>query len=285
MTQDLWNPDIVSVEELQSRAEALVGDIKNQPEVSQEEHDANKPGGEANPSTSAQGWLWYLTWLHRKQAGSPLSVVKDRPKGWGISEAEDLRDTLAEEPVYVPMSDDVTRGVYPKSDYAMNQLMLIDRALLFVLSGRVVLDAMDESPEMLHRLGLAIEAQADLERRFVWCATHPSADVPWPDDGLTDHDLPKWTRSIGGHDLSLVRAAYIEVNYRRLNVLAERTHAMSRAAGDKSTPEAFVAFMATELGVSSREAARRYSKGSLFATNFLKWEAMERAEKKAKEKR
>ncbi|MGV3710315.1 MAG: hypothetical protein ACO1Q7_15895 [Gemmatimonas sp.] len=272
-----------------SRAEALVGDIKNQPEVSQEEHDANKPGGEANPATDAQGWLWYLTWLHRKQAGSPLSAIRPRVR-WSEDAARDLNDVLAENPVYVPLHDGTSIAVYPKGDYALDRIAFINAALHFVVPQQDALKAAiaeseNPTPQQLEALKAATELRHQLEREFIWILITPGSSVPWDDDGNWDHDIPDHVPQTAGYDWQLFVGAHAEVNALRLTVLSEtsRTYARGGDSGDLSK-DSFNAVMAKELGVSPRELVRRWSKGMLYGMAFENMKAHERARAKAEAK-
>lgn len=272
----------VGLSELQSRCASLITDIANQPEVSDEEHAANKPGGPANPATNAQGWLWYLCWLHRKQAGSPLNAVKPTLPPWSDSDRRDLRDMLEENPVYVPLANGETKAVYPKGEYAADRIGFIDAALAFVVPRIDALKEAEPSAEQLEGLQRAIEHRAQLHREFIWIVTHPGADVPWDDDGQWDHVPPPETRNYDGFDIDQFFSAYLEVNFRRLTVVSERTRAYKkRGDGESMTAETFMGVMAGELGISPRELSRKWSKGMLFAYAFTKWEVNEQAEARA----
>lgn len=246
------------------------------PEVTPASLNAIRPPADA----SGHQWLDYLVQL--AQMRGTVAMIQGALPRFTEQDAEDLRDALSEAPCYVPMSDGETRGCYPKSDFAMRRIEYIDAALQYIVPRRVMLEAAECTPAMLEALDAANEAQSQLEREFLWIATHPAPDVPWDDDGQWEHDTPAWTREAGGYDLQLVRAAYIEVNYRRLNALAERTHAM-KGQGDTMSPEAFNGVMASELGIAPRELSRKWSRCALYAMAFTKWEAHMRAEARAKD--
>ena len=226
------------------------------------------------------GWLAFLCQLHRWHAAGPMTAAPTLPR-WRDEDAADLQAMLFDTPVHVPLSGGKTRGVYPKGDFAIDRIALIDGALHWLNPRRVALEAAEQSPESIEALRLVVQLQHQLQRAFVWIVTHPGPDVPWEDDGRWEYEPPLWTRAYAGHDLLLLRAAYIEANYRRLNVVADRTRALAGSASGTVSKEAFTGVMASELGVSSVDIVHKWSRGSITAIAFTKWETMERARERA----
>lgn len=244
------------------------------------------PGSAKNPGTDGGAWLSYYGQLHRLHAGGVVAPSMELPR-WSEQDAQDLQAALYEKPVHVPMADGTTRPVYPKGNYAMDRVSMLDAELRWVVPRRVAIEAtllqdVEPTPEALEALARFQEHQHRLEREFLWIVTHPGSDVPWPDDGQREHMPPAWTRVYDGHDLILARAAYIEVSYSRQRAIVARTHAFAGAGAETMSPDAFAAIMASEAGIPTSQFAHEWSHGMASATAFYKWESLQKAEAKAR---
>lgn len=270
----------------EAHAKVLEPSVLQQAGVTVMHLDALRPGGRDNPDTTAMGWYRYV--LSLTQLKGADNAVPVRSARWDGQAMEDLRASLAEEPVFVRFEcDGITRGVYPKSEYAINRIMLIDIALQWLVPRVIAMRgeaAHDITANLRESLERGIEAQRALECEFVWIATHPGADVPWPEDGQWEHAAPEWTRACTTYDFIATRTAYIDVNLLRSNSVAERTHAIAgRGDGDAMSFAQFLGIMSADMNIPPSEIARRWSVNMLYAQSSMRWEAQRLAERKAKE--
>jgi hypothetical protein len=282
-TPDPIREDGVGRDVLETRCALLERSVLKQPTTNPEKLAAQKPGGAENPDTSAMGWLSYLQWLSTEFGRGPAQLTGADLR-WDGKAIEDMRAALHKEPVWVTLQSGRRVGVYPKGDYAIHRLLLNQVATKWIIERRVALHlVLDDAPtpEAVELMRLAIEAEAQLTAEFLAIITHPSADVPWAEDGAWEHPVPLWMRGeVTTHDLLVLRHAYMEANVYRLNAIAERTRFFA-SGGDPMPLPAFMGVMADELKVRPEELARRYSRGEIFAMSFAKFEAHERAKQRA----
>lgn len=282
-TPDPIREDGVGRDVLQARCALLERSVVKLPGVTAEQLAAQRPGGAENPDPSAMGWLAYLQWLSVEFGRGPATPTGADLR-WDGQAVADMRAALHQEPVWVTLLNGRRVSVHPKGDYAIHRLLLNQVALRWIAERRVALHlVLDEAPtpEVMELMRLAVEAEAQLTAEFVAIITHPTADVPWTDDGVWEHPVPLWMRGeVTSHDLLVLRNAYLEVNLYRLNAIAQRTRLFA-SGGDPMPLPAFMGVMADELKVRPEELARRYSRGEIFAMSFAKFEAHERAKQRA----
>lgn len=283
---DVIPPDCIGREVLVQRCQQLEMSALHHQHVTREEMDTKRPGGSGNPDTSATGWLSYLCDLHRWHATAMSGAVVQRemPR-FTEQDAEDLRKSQLEEPLYLTLSDGGKRGVFPKGSYALHRLRTIELYLAWLMPHRLVLEAEEKTPPMREALEASINAQQELQCQYLWIATHPGAGVPWTDFSVWQHTPAAWTQSHTGVDFMTVVGAHHEVNYSRNNVISARTHALAGLAqGEPMTQESFNAIMAKELSVPSvRELSLTVSQCALYAMAHEQWMAQRRADEKAKQ--
>lgn len=284
-TPDAVLTDGIGRDALMEKCRVLEASVLRQPGVTQEMIDEKRPGSFRNPDNSAFGWdefQIHLRILYSQGPEQPRAQLR-----WDATSMEDLRASLAAEALFIRLESGKQVGVYPKSEYALNRVMMIDLSLQWLLPQRVALQNVDEPvPAQLEALRAAVEWQSVLEREFVWIITHPGADVPWPDSGRWDHESPEWTRELTTYDLIALRKAHVDVNLLRINSVSERTNAIAGRSTDDAMPfAAFLGVMAGDLGISSVELSRRWSVGEIYAQACVKWQALQQEKARAEQRK
>jgi hypothetical protein len=280
-TPDVIERDSVGRDVLEARANLLELSVRKTGHIPPAEIDAERPGTVLNPDTSAMGWLHYLCQLHRMHERGPASTTTTGSLRWDSLNMTDVRAALHAEPITVTMEDGTQRAVYPKGEYALARVVMIEFTLRYALERRLALELVaseNTSPELLDALASAVDLQSVLEREFVWILTHPGSDVPWEEEARWTVEPPLWTRAITPIDMMMIRAAHLDVNLLRINAVSERSRRLAgKGTGEGMPLAAFMGLMASELGVQPKELARRWSLGEVFVQSLMRWEAMERA--------
>lgn len=279
--------DSVGRDVLEMRAAVLEMAVRNAGHMAGEAIDAIKPGGVDNRDTSAMGWLYYLCMLNRMIERAPAARATDLR--WDAQAMNDMRASLHAEPVALTLENGRKVSVYPKGEYALHRLCLIEFTLRWVLEYRLAIelkigamDASDMPLELIELLGKAIEFQSHLERCFTWIVTHPGADVPF-EENQYELSPPQWTRELTALDRIQMQAAHMEVNLLRINTVAERTKSLAGSGAESMPLAAFLGLISNEMHIQPRTFARSWSMGEAFVQALLKWEAMERASAKAEQ--
>lgn len=280
--------DVVGRDVLEARAKLLEQAVIASGKVSPADIDAVRPGGAGNADTSAHGWLHFLCTLHRMHERTGVAVAANAAR-WDPDVIEATRAALAAEPIHLTLADGTPVAVHPKSEHALHRLVLIDVALNWTVVRRVAIETLPPeqvTPQSLTALRTAIDLQTQLEREFVTVVCCPGADVPASASGDSAWDIPlaPWSATLDPLDIMAIRKAHLEVNYARIQMIADRTRSYADGEGSNTPVAAFLGIMASELGVQPMVLARRWSLGEVFAQALLRWEAMKKAEQDAKDK-
>lgn len=274
--------DVVGRDVLEARCQLLEQSVRASGHIPAAEIDAVRPGGGQNPDTSAHGWLHFLCNLHRMHERGPAVVSTGGTLRWNPAAMEAVREALAAEPVHLRLASGVEVAVHPKSEYALNRLVVIDRTLQFVVERRIAMEDEEPTPVVLQALRTAVDLQHRLESEFAAIVCAPGADVPaTPDANVWDLPLPPWTHTLEAVDLIAIRRAHLAVNLGRIHEITERSKQYANGAGSSLPVAAFLGVMASELGVQPRDLARRWSLGEVFAQALLKWEQAEQIRRDA----
>lgn len=241
---------------------------------------AQRPGGASNRDASATGALSYLQWLSTEYGKGPMTP-KASSKRWDPLAMDDMRAALAAEPVMLTMSTGHTVAVYPKGEAALHRLAVNQVALKWASTRWLHFTTIeDPNADALLAMGKCADLVDYLQAEFAEIVTHPGAWIPWDEASGGTHPVAEWTRDLTSTDHLALRAAYLEVNLRRINAIAERTRGFANG-GDPMPLAVFMGVMADEQHVKPEEYTRRYSLGEIFATSYSKYEATERAKAKA----
>lgn len=274
--------DVVGRDVLVERCTLLEHALRTRDDVTADDIDKARPGGAHNPDPSAHGWLSYFAWLHRAHATSGAAKAVTASQRWDARGMDDMRAALAAEPIPLTLDSGRTVAVYPKGEHALNRVAVAGLAAEWVTARRVALMAEPPTADTLAALDRAVEAEAALIAEFVWVVTHPGPGVPWTDESTWAHTPPTWCKDdVSPFDVVAIRKAHLDVNLLRVNAIAERSRHLAEGGGDAMPLAAFLGVMASELQVKPEELARKWSLGEIFATSLAKWEASERAKRKA----
>lgn len=277
--------DIVGRDVLVERCTMLEQALRAANLVSVDEVDKARPGGAHNPDPSAHGWLSYFAQLHRWHATSGATVAP-RANRWDGVAMEDLRAALAAEPIPLTLDNGRAVAVYPKGEHALTRVAVASLAAEWVAVRRLALMSADPSPDSLAAIRAAAEAEAALTAEFVWIVTHPGPGVPWPSEDRWETTPPAWCRDdVSPFDILAIRKAHLDVNLLRINAIAERTRHLAQGGSEAMPLAAFLGVMAADLQVKPEDFARKWSLGEIFASSLAKWEAQERARRKAEDTR
>jgi hypothetical protein len=279
--------DAVGRDVLEARCALLETAVHNAQTVTAEQLAAARPGGKDNLDTSAHGWLYYFGALSRWHAQGPTQPTTNALR-WDGAAMEDMRRALHAEPVRLTLESGRPIAVYPKGDYALHRLIVVAIARHYFLARRVALTALPEdeiSAGTIELLALATEGEARLKAETVAILTHPGPGVPWTDDGLWEHPIPRWTRDeCSPLDVLAIERAHLEVNLLRVNAIADRTKQFVEHGAEPMPMAAFLGVMASELGQQPSDLARHWSIGEVFASSLARFESTERAKAKAESK-
>lgn len=277
--------DSVGRDVLEERCRVLEQAVRRQPNVKPETLAAQRPGGMDNSDTSAMGWLAYHTWLTRMHASGPGQPTASRAR-WDAQAIADLRAALAAEPIHLTLDGGREVAVHPKSEYALNRIVLLSLATEFVTVRKMALLEAPDTADRLDVLKKAIDAEARLQWEFVAIVTHPGPGLPWTDDSQWEHDSPAWIREeVTPFDVVQLVQAHEEVNVKRVHAISERTRHLVQGNSASAPLAAFLGTMSAELAVQPEELTRKWSLGAIFASALAKFEAHDAAQKKAESER
>lgn len=247
--------------------------------------DAARPGGAENPDRSAMGLLYYFGALSRWHAMGP-SVPTKHSMRWDSAAMDDLRAALAAEPITIVMDSGRKVAVHPKGEHALHRVALASLSCEWITVQRLTLHEAETTPQTLEALRKAIEAEAMLTAEFVWIVTHPGAGLPFSDDAQWEHDAPAWIREeLTPFDIIAIRRAHLEVNLLRINAISERSRHLAGGGSEAIPLASFLGVMSNELQVQPEVLVRQWSLGAIFGSSLAKWEAQERAKRKADDER
>jgi len=273
------DPTMVTVGDLRTRCEIL-RDTLLANGVDEPELDRHAPGGRDNQAPPhedaaawkdhAQAWLYHYMQLHRRHA---TIVAREQGTAADDEVAEALADAAAEVPVLVPFEDGETRAVYPKGLHALRWLDSLDRQMVrarqVAEEAATIIDRVEAHGEVAtaERQLLVLEPLVEslAVRLWLWILTSKGNELPF-DDAAIDLEPPTWTKAATPTDVVNVFRAHVEVNQRRLAIIAQAFPADSATSAKSRLPLAgFVSALANEQGRDLRELQRRTSLGAVYA--------------------
>jgi hypothetical protein len=247
-----------------------------------EQIDAQRPGGVANPESTALAWLDYLRWLDRVHVtnGQEPTAAPASQKSGEVERA--IADALAEAPEAVECSDGETRFVYPKSFWALQWLDMLNQQAAHSLE--LIFSAREQTVvEDLPVLQLAPLMQATPLLVWAWILTSKGPALPFDDD-TSLLDPPAWTKALSPDDFFKLLNAHRRVNSARLRLVSmyvERDP--SGSGGPAFSVAGFIGAIAGELEPNAaRTLMRSTSLGQIFGTRVTAAVAAREAMKRAK---
>jgi len=256
--------------------------------------DARRPGGRENPGADALAWFDFCLWLTRVHAAG---VRENRPLGAAARALDDvLADAATEKPHAVRCADGATRQVYPKSYNTLRFLDALDADFRVMHAQQRAARALvatggpgDVEPHPAERsvLLLAPMLESLAVRLWAWILTHRGPGLPFREDRPLP-DPPAWTAQLAPGDILGLLEAHLEVNARRLQIIAA-AFPPDPAEGSTSSGLTLAGFLASagaelEPGATLR-LLRDTSLGQIFATRVAAAAAQRAALERARAER
>jgi len=271
MPQQAW-----TAADLKRRCGEIRGALERRKLAGESELAAYWPGGASNPETHRLGrWIFCYANLVRM-----LGRGEHTEAASGVVDAA-IASSLARDGVRVRLESGAVRVVHPKSYHALRWLDTLDRSLLDVI--QMVAD-LPATTDALKALTIAPLLESQAVRMWAWVLTEgESEDEPatLPFDEASAPELPSWTHRLTPDDLLTLARAHVEVNARRLRIIAEAFPNETGGGVSRLSLAGFLGTVGQELGVRPAELMRRWSLGEVFAQAVSAAQAAREARERA----